>query len=334
MPTPPVIQRRAFVQGLALALLVAPLTAGAQPAEKVYRVGVLSTTARPTASMDAFRRGLRDRGYVEGRNLIIEHRGAGDTPERYPDLVAELVQINVDVIVAIGTPPALAAKRGTSTVPIVMISVADPVGSGLVQSLARPGGNVTGLSLAAPEVGVKHLELLKEAKPTISRVIHISDPTNPGQMRVRQDPGAQAAAKALGLTRQVIPVTTGGDLVAAFPAILKARADAITVSPLEYVTRGDIQKLVEFAIKHRLLSITNRPDYLDAGLLLLFSVDLYEQARYAATHVDKLLKGAKPADLPVEQPTKFNLIVNLKTARALGLALPQSLLLRADRVIE
>jgi putative ABC transport system substrate-binding protein len=328
------IRRRTFVSRLALGILVAPLAAAAQPAEKVYRVGVLSTAARPTPSMDAFRRGLRDRGYVEGRNLIIEYRGAGDTPERYPDLVAELVQLDVDVIVALGTPSAMAAKRGTSAIPIVMVLVSDPIGSGLVQSLGRPGGNVTGLSLAAPEGAVKHLELLKEAKPTISRVIHISDPTNPGQMRVRQDPGVQAAARGLGLTRQVIPVTTGGDLVAAFAAILKARADAITVSPLDHVTSRDIQKLVEFATKHRLPSITNRRDYVEAGLLLLFSTDLYEQARYAATHVDRILKGAKPADLPVEQPTRFTLVVNLRTAKALGLTMPPSLLLRADRIIE
>jgi putative ABC transport system substrate-binding protein len=193
---------------------------------------------------------------------------------------------------------------------------------------------VTGLSLAATDVVVKYLQLLKEAKPTISRVISISDPTNPGQTVSRQDAGVLAAAKALGLTRQVIPVTTGGDLVASFPTILKARADALTVSPLDHVTRGDIQRLVEFATEHRLPSITNRPDYVEVGLLLLFSTDLGDQIRYAATHVDKILKGAKPADLPVEQPTRFNLVINLRTAKAMGLTIPRSLLERADRIIE
>jgi putative ABC transport system substrate-binding protein len=313
----------------------APPAARAQPAGKVYRIGVLSPANRPQGpAMDAFRQGLRDRGYVDGRDFIIEYRAAGETPERYRDLVAELVRLNVDVIVALGTPPALAAKQGTSTVPIVMVWVSDPIGSGLVQSLARPGGNVTGLSLAAPDVLVKYLQLLREAKTGISRVIAITDPTNPGQTAGRQDPGLQAAAKALGLTLQRIPVTTGGDLVAAFPAILKARADAIIVSPLDHVTSRDIEKLVEFATKHRLPSITNRRDYVDAGLLLWFSTNLADQIRYAATYVDKILKGAKPVDLPVEQPTKFTLAINMKTAKALGLTIPPTLLLRADQLIE
>jgi putative ABC transport system substrate-binding protein len=329
-----VISRRTLL-AVPIGILTAPLPVIAQPAGGMYRIGVLSPANRPQGpAMDAFRQGLRERGYVEGRNVFIEYRAAGETPERYPDLVAQLVQLNVDVIVALGTPPAIAAKRGTSSVPIVMVWVSDPIGSGLVQSLARPGGNVTGLSLAAADVLVKYLQLLKEAKPSISRIISISDPTNPGHAVTRQDPGIQAAAKALGLTREVIPVTTGGDLVAAFPAILRARADALIVSPLDHVTGRDIDKLVAFATKHRLPSITNRRDYVEAGLLLWFSTNLGEQIRYAATHVDKILRGAKPADLPVEQPTKFDLAINLKTASALGLVMPQSLLLRADRLIE
>ena len=280
------------------------------------------------------RQGLRDLGYVEGRNVVIEIRDAEGEAERLPALAAELVALKVDVIVAPNTPQALAAKQATRTLPIVFSFVADPVASGLVTSLARPGGNVTGLSSLTPELVGKRLELLTQAVPGVSRVAVLWQPGFQGE-RTEKDmlKGADVAARALGVRLQFVEAQGPADFDRAFSDMTRARAGALTVLGSTMFI-SERRRLVDLAAKNRLPAVYARREYVDAGGLMSYGSNIADLFRRAATYVDKILKGAKPADLPVEQPTKFELVINLKTAKALGLTIPPSLLGRADQVIE
>jgi len=317
---------------LVLVLLAAPLTADAQQGGKVYRIGYLRylACAEPAFFTD-LRQGLRELGYAEGHNLVIECRAAPGRAEKIPDLAAELVRLNVDVIVAEGTISALAAKRATRTVPIVMVNIGDPVASGLVSSLGRPGGNVTGSTMLAPEIVRKTLQLLKEAVPSISRITVLIDPTNPGQ--TLPDEQMAAAAEILGVRPQRVDIKTGTDLDNAFAAVLRQRAQALLVYPLP-LAPVEFQRITEFAIKNRLPTATWHTPFGRAGVMMFYGRNVAEQYRRAGMYVDKIFKGAKPADLPVEQPTKLELLINMGTAKALGLTIPPSVLARADQIIE
>ena len=328
------MDRRTFIGTVAGGLLAAPLTASAQQASKVYRIGYLSHFGCPLRpeSMGPFRQGLRELGYVEGQNLIIECRGAPGAADRLPGLAAELVRLKVDVLVAAGTRSALAAKQATKTIPIVMVYVGDPVGSGLVTSLARPGGNVTGLSVLTPDMAPKALEILKEAAPSVSRVAVWMDPTNPGDTFA--DKQMDAAAKMLGVRLERVDVRTAADLDAAFAAAVRQREEALFVYALP-IPLLDVQRIAQFAIKNRLPTMAILlPQNVREGLLMSYGPNQAEPYRRAGTYIDKILKGARPADLPIQEPTQFELVINLKTAKALGLTIPPSLLQRADQVIE
>ncbi len=325
------VKRRDFLIATG-AILAAPLTAEAQQAPKVARIGHLSLAASPHLR-DAFLQGLRDLGYVEGRNVVIEYRDAERKPERFPALAAELVALKVDVIVASGTLAALAAKQATRTFPIVFSPAGDPVGSGLVTSLARPGGNVTGLSAFAPELVGKRLELLKQALPVVSRVAVLWQPGAFGE-RTEKDTlkRAEVAARALGVRLQFVEARSPADFDRAFSDMTGARADALTVL-VSNMFNSERRRLVDLAAEKRLPAVYAVREIVDAGGLMCYGPNLADLNRRAATYVDKILKGAKAADLPVEQPTKFELIINLKTAKSLGLTIPQSVLARADEVI-
>ncbi len=321
-----------------LALGVAPLAVEAQQAAKVPRIGWLSLNlaaglAANPHLIEAFRQGLRDLGYVEGRNVVIEYRDAEGKLERLPALAAELVALKVDVIVAPPTLAALAAKQATRTLPIVFIAV-DPVATGLVTSLARPGGNVTGLSSLTLELVGKCLELLKQAIPGVSRVAVLWQPGGIGD-RTEKDMLKQAdvAARALGVRLQVVEARGPADFDRAFSDMTRARAGALTVLP-SAMFLGERRRLVDLATKNRLPAVYQWREAVDAGGLMAYGPNVADLFRRAATYVDKILKGAKPADLPVEQPTKFELVINLKTAKALGLTIPRSLLSLADQVIQ
>jgi putative ABC transport system substrate-binding protein len=329
------MERRTFMAMLTGGIVVAPLATEAQQAAKVARIGWLATNLAARLHLqEAFIQGLRDLGYVEGRNLVIESRDAEGKFERLPALAAELVALKVDVIVAGTTPPALAAKRATSTLPIVFIGVADPVTSGLVTSLARPGGNVTGLSLLAPELVGKGLELLTQAVPGVSRVAAL---WQPGVLGERTDKdmlkGADVAARALGVRLQFVEARSPADFDRAFSDMTRARAETLTVFT-SAMFNNERRRLVDLAAKHRLPAVYPYREFVDAGGLMAYGPNLADLYRRAATYVDKILKGAKPADLPIEQPTKFELVINLKTAKALGLRIPQSVLWLADQVVE
>jgi putative ABC transport system substrate-binding protein len=330
------VHRRAFLGTMAGGLLAAPLAAEAQQAAKIARIGWLTNDpASNPHPPEAFRQGLRNLGYVEGRNLVIEYRSAEGNLERLPALAAELVALKVDVIVAaVGTVAALAAKQATRTLPIVFIGAGEPVTSGLVTSLARPGGNVTGLSALIPELVGKCLEHLKQAVPGVSRVAvlwqlgAIDERTEKDRLK-----RADVAARALGVRLQVVEARGPADFDRAFSDMTGARAGALTVlsGSMFFIER---RRLVDLAAKHRLPAVYQVREYVDAGGLMSYGPNLADMYRRAATYVDKILKGAKPDDLPVEQPTKFELVINLKTAKALGLTIPQSLLQRADEVIQ
>jgi putative ABC transport system substrate-binding protein len=327
------MDRRAFISGITLGLLTAPLATEAQPPSKVPRIGFLATNspAEYPDLLEAFRQGLRDLGYVEGQNIAIEYRWAEGRVERFSDFAVELVGLKVDVIVATSSPLALAAKNATRTISIVFATAADPVGSGLVASIARPGGNVTGFSLLAPEIVARQLQLLKEAVPTASRVAVLSNPANSYTALLVKETGA--AARSLGVRVQLLGVRGATALDSAFSAITKERPGALFVL-FDPVLLGHRTRIAEFANKNRLPAMYPHREYVEAGGLIAYGVDLRDNFRRAATYVGKILKGAKPGDLPVEQPTKFELVINLKTAKALGLTIPPSLLQRADQVIE
>ena len=313
---------------LAVAMLQAPLAADAQRAGKVYRIGWLDPTALGP-HIGTFSQGLRDLGWTEGQNFVVEWRGGEGKYEQLARLAAELVRLPVDVIVAPDTASALAAKEATKTIPIVMVWVGDPVGSGLVTSLARPGGNITGMTTILPELGGKQLELLKEAVPGISRVAVLWEPGNPDNQPLYEQ--LQVAAGRLGLTLQSLKVRDSYDIEPAFSAMIRGRANALIVLESRLTVHN---RIADLALERR-LPMTSNSYYLTAhGGLMSYVPSVPDSYRRAATYVDKILKGSKPSDLPVEQPTKFELIINLKTARALGLTIPQSILIRTDNVIQ
>jgi len=327
------MDRRAFLG--TLALLAAPRIAEAQPAAKVYRIGLLGGSPPNSPggrrAWEGFFQGMRELGYIEGQNILVEGRFYGDHTERLPALAAELVQLKVNVIVAGAAPAPEAAQRATSTIPIVMAIHTDPIGSGLVASLAKPEKNVTGVAVLGPELVGKRLQLLKEVIPGISRVAVLSNPTDTAQALLLRE--AQGAARSLTVRLQVLEARAPSDFAGAFSAMTKERAGGVIIlaSSMFYDQRT---RIAELAARSRLPAIYSLKDYVEAGGLMAYGVNLGASFRRAATYVDKILKGARPADLPVEQPTKFDLVLNLKAAKALGLTIPPALLARADQVID
>jgi putative ABC transport system substrate-binding protein len=315
-------------------LLAAPLAAEAQQAGKVYRIGLLDYSAPDSARLawwTAFRQQMRELGHVEAQNVSFEPRwGRGDA-DLLPKLAAELVGLKVDLIVTSGTSAAIAAKRATSTIPIVTATGSDPVAVGLVASLRQPGGNVTGMTSINSELAAKRLELLRTVAPRASRIAILWDETDAGS-RLNAD-GTEAAAKTVGLTIQSVTVGSAAGLEAAFAAVVRGRAGALIVVSTARLFPYR-KRIAELAVKHRLPTVVGFREFVEAGGLASYGTDFPALFRRAATFVDKILKGAKPADLPMEQPTKFELVINLKTAKALGLTIPQSLLGRADEVIQ
>jgi putative tryptophan/tyrosine transport system substrate-binding protein len=320
--------RRTFLCGLTLGTVSAPLAAGAQQTAKIPRIGILRPGSPPDPLVEAFRRGLQELGYTEGRNISIEYRWAEGREERLPSLAADLVRLQVDVIVA--GAAAVAVKQATNVIPIVMPIAADPVKLGLVASLARPGGNVTGLTSLSDELPGKWIQLVKEMLPRVSRMAAFWDPAgDPSRMRA-----SEVAARSMDVSIQVLQVDRPDGFESAFIETKKNRSGALIIlgSPFFYAYRT---RLVELAARHRLPTIYPQREFVEgSGGLMSYGADYHDQFRRAATYVDKILKGAKPADLPVEQPTKFELVINLKTAKALGLTIPPSVLGRADQVIE
>ena len=317
---------------LVVVFLAAPLGLEAQPTTRVRMIGVVSATSPEIAWVDVFRQGLRGLGYVEGRDIRIEQRFAAGRPERFADLIAEMVHLKVDILVVASAPGALAAKRATTSIPIVFLGVGDPVAQGVVPSFARPGGNITGLSLAFGErFAGKWVELLREAVPGVSHVAAMLSSSNPANVTYRKE--IQQSAKVLGVKLELFSVSDREQLDAVFKAIIASRATAVIVAaaPLFSV---HLPQLVEFAARNRLPAMYSFREYVEAGGLMAYGPSFTDSWQRAAIYVDKILKGAKPADLPVEQPTKFELVINMKTAKALGLTIPPSLLLRADQVID
>ena len=329
------VDRRTFLSALTGGLLATPLTAEAQPAGKVYRIGYLTSGFKEVPGSNPglapFSQSLRELGYVEGRNLTLEIRYAEGRTERFPALAAELANLKVDVLVAVSTPGALAAKQATSTIPIVMVSVGEPVEVKLVDSLAHPGGNVTGLSLIAPQLAAKRLDLLKQALPKLLRVTVLWNSANQGMKARFQE--TQGGAQLLGVTLHSVTIQSPDDFDPLFAAMTRDRPESLLVLA-DTVTVANRQRTVEFAAKNRVPAIYEARTFVDSGGLMSYGVDFADHYRRTAIYVDKILKGTKPADLPVELPTKFEFVINLKTAKALGLTIPPSLLQRADQVIE
>ena len=328
------MDRRAFISTLASGLLAAPLAAEGQQAGKVWRIGYLSVVAveADRSWVAAFRDGLRELGYREGENAVLELRHAGQRLDALPALAADLVRLQVDVVVANGTPAILAAKKAKSGVPIVMTVNGDPVAAGLVTSLARPGGSITGNSDGHADLGPKRLELLKAAVPSASRVAVVWNPATP--QAVRQFDNVRAAAPGLGITLLPFEIAGPDEIDRIFARIGKERAGALIAIPDQSWMQGQEKRIAALAISSRLPTIGTVREQAASGILMSYGANFHHLWRRAATYVDKILKGAKPADLPVEQPTKFELVINLKTAKALGLTIPPSLLQRADQVIE
>jgi putative ABC transport system substrate-binding protein len=323
------MERRRFMGALVGGLLAAPLAAEAQQAGKVYRIGFLRVDQPPKSWVEAFQQGLRERGYVDGQNVVVEFRFTGGSVEQLPKLAEELVRLKVDVILASAVLPALAAKKATTSLPIVFVGVVDPIELGLIPSLGRPGGNITGLATTSADLAGKRLEMLRELVPRLRRVAVLWDrtnPTNPMQLK-----GAEVAARTLGLQVEPAPVSGLNDFDSAFKAVRRADGLLQLDSPLFTTHRA---RLAALAVTSRLPAIYTFREYVEVGGLVSFGAHFPDFYRRAATYVDKILKGAKPADLPVEQPTKFELAINLKTAKALGLTIPPSVLGRADEVIQ
>ena len=326
------MERRTFLATTIGGLLAAPLATHAQPPGRVHRIGYLGATTLSSYArhVEALRLGLRDLGYVEGKNLAIEYRWAEDKYDRLPDLAAELVRLKVDLIVTHTTPGTLAAKHATTTIPIVMAISGDAVATGLVASIARPGGNITGTSFFFPELNAKRLELLAEARPASRRMAALVNPDNPAHrlaLRARE-----SLATVLKVELEVVEVRAPRDLFDIFSAMVKRRVEAISVLD-DPMLIANARQIADLAVTTRLPTIGFR-EMVDAGGLIAYSVDFPAAWRRAAFFVDQILKGAKPADLPVEQPTKFDLVINLKTAKALGVTIPRSLLQRADLLIQ
>jgi putative ABC transport system substrate-binding protein len=328
-------RRPRLVLALMAGALAAPLASFAQQPAKIARIGFLHAASPEgigDVHLQAFRDGLRELGYVEGKNLQLEVRWGEGKLERLPALAAELVQAKVDIIVAATSPSVAAARQATRVIPIVMPTSSDPVGDGLVASLAHPGGNITGLSQMAPELGEKRLQLLKEIFPKVSHAMAVL--WNPAYVGMRaRFQQAQVAAPAVGLTVRSVEVRDTRELDAAFEAIAREHPEALLllVDPFTFSQRS---RIVEFAAEQRLPAIYESRDFVDVGGLISYGPNIPDQFRRAAAYVDKILRGAKPADLPIEQPTKFELVINMRAAKALGIKLPESILLRADRVIE
>jgi ABC-type uncharacterized transport system substrate-binding protein len=318
---------------LALRLLVAPLAALAQQSAKVRRIGYLgnSSPALERDFVDAFRQGLRDLGYAEGQNLLIEFRWAEGRYDRFPEFAAELVRLKVDVLLTAGTPGALAAKQATQTTPIVMAVSGDAVGTGLVRSLAHPGGNITGLTRMTRDLDGKRLELLKDIVPRLSRVAILLNPANPISALGGKE--ALAPAEALHLKLEPVEVKAAEEFDAAFAAIARQRLSALFIIADQFLL-AHRARIVDFATRRSLPAMYPYREFVDAGGLISYAANDPAMFRRAATYVDKILKGAKLGDLPVEQPTKFELVINLKTAKTLGLTIPQSLMVRANDVIQ
>jgi putative ABC transport system substrate-binding protein len=329
--------RRRFLQG---SVALAGLTLGpwrevaAQPAAKASRIGFLAVGTREGRAfmIEGFLQGLREHGYVEGRNIVIEYRFSEDRNDRLPALAAELIALKVQLILASGTPASFAAKHATSTIPIVMGGIAaDPVETGLVASLARPGGNITGMSMMTAPLGGKRLELLKRTVPGLTRVAVFWNPPNPAYGPILK--ALEAAAPALGLKLQRLEVRAPADFEGAFEAAIRQRAGAL-IAPGDPLVANRPKMVADLALKYRVPTLMDNKEFAEAGGLLSLGLDLVESYRRSATHVDKILKGANPAELPMEQPTKFDLFINLKTARALGLTIPHPVLLQATHVIQ
>jgi putative tryptophan/tyrosine transport system substrate-binding protein len=322
---------------VAVVLLAVAIIAEAQQPKKVPRLGYLSNTnpAGESIRSEAIRLALRERGYIEGQNIATEYRYTEGKFDRLPELAAELVRLKVDIIVVAGGPTWVqAAKNATKTIPIVMVGAgADPVQAGLVESLARPGGNVTGITLLDPELGGKRLELLKEAVPKLAHVAVLYDPANPATVLELKEV-LRVAARALGLTVRSWEVRAADDFERVFAALSKERPDGLYWAGGGPLLRTNQKRIVGSVLKSRLPSMYNQRELVEAGGLMSYGVDRADSFRRVAYYVDRILKGAKPADLPVEQPTKFELVINLKTAKQIGLTIPQTVLFRADRVIK
>jgi len=326
------MHRRGFLKGLAT-FLVAPCAAEAQQAGKLYRVGFLGNT---TAALEAnlvgpFRQGLRDLGYVEGRNVVIEYRWAEGNYDRLPALIGELIALKVDVIVTAGTPATLAVKRATTSIPLVMVAVGDPVGTGIVPSLSRPGGNITGLTSISPEMDGKRLELLREVVPGVSHIAVLWNAASP--LQVVAEKQTQAAAQVLRMKVLSLGVRTLGEIDAALATIVRERPAALLVLADRLFLQHRAH-IMDFATQQRLPGVHAYRELVEVGGLMSFGPSYADMHRRAAYFVDRILKGAKPADLPVERPGLFELVINLRTAKALGLTIPQSVLLRATEVIQ
>jgi putative ABC transport system substrate-binding protein len=324
--------RRKFYSLALSTLLLAPcFPAHAQQPTTIPRIGYLGgATGSNTTRIEALRQGLRDLGHVEGKNLVVEYRYAEGKLDRVPALAAELVRLKVDATVTAGSAATRPAKEATVTIPIEMAQDSDPVGNKFVASLARPGGNITGLSILAPELSGKQLELLKEIIPNLSRAVLLANSNEPGFLQLRNE--TELAAEALRIHIQFLDARSSKDVESAFREAIRSRADAVLVPTMPIVASQRAQ-IAELAVKNRLPAMYGQPEYLDAGGLMFYGASITELFRRAATFVDKILKGAKPADLPVEQPTKFEFVINLKTAKQIGLTIPQKVLIRADRVI-
>jgi putative ABC transport system substrate-binding protein len=326
------VTRRWLVTRLSLAVLAAPIVAETQQARDIPRIGFLfygSPGSSP--EVDAFRQGLKELGYIEGQNVFVEYRFASGRAERLPALAAELVRLRPSVIVAPGTPGAMAAKEATDTIPIVFAGVADAVGAGLIANFARPTTNITGLTSISSQLGGKRLELLKGVVPKASRVAVLYNPADPSNVLAVKN--LQESATALGLALQRVEVRKPGDFEGAFVAMKHERAHAL-FGAAGLLTTGHRKAVVDLAARARIPAMWGERQFVEVGGLMSYAADFYDQIRRSATYVDKILKGAKPGDLPVEQPTKYELVINLKTAKVLGLTIPPSLLLRANEVIE
>jgi ABC-type uncharacterized transport system substrate-binding protein len=323
------MNKRLLVCLVATLILAAIHTVEALEPKKVPRIGFLALVASSSAR-EVFLQGLRDLGYVEGQNIVIEYRQAAGRADRLPELASELVRLNVDVIVVVASQSALAAKKATRTIPVIFTGVGDPVAQELVASLARPGGNITGLASLSPEVGGKRLELLKEVVPAASRVAILWNPTNSSNaLQIKE---ISPAAKALSLRILSLEASKPDDFEPAFVVMIRERADALSVFADPFLSTHRV-RLAQLAAKNRLPAMYGHSEYVEAGGLMSYAPSFSDMSRRAATFVDKILKGAKPADLPVEQPTKFEFIINLKTAKQIGLTIPPNVLVRADKVM-
>ena len=321
------------ILALTLGLIVSPLATEAQETGRIYRIGFLgnSTAALEANLVGPFREGLRGLGYIESKNTQVEYRWAEGKYERFPALIAELIALKVDVIVTAGTPAAVAVKKATTSIPLVMVAVGDPVGTRLVASLSRPGGNATGLSSIAPDMEGKRLQLLREVLPNVSHIAVLWNPAN--LFHVGSSKQARDAAQVMGIKLQFFAARSTEDLPNAIVAILKDHPQALVVFA-DRVFLHNRARIMDFALESHLPTAVTHQELVDNGGLMSFGANYPDMHRRAAIYVDKILKGAKPGDLPIEQPTRFELVINLKTAKALALTIPASVLLRADRVIE